>query len=44
MDGCSDLLIAIFGKHGTHTRTSIGVASTPDQIPLVIEAVVEIQE
>jgi enamine deaminase RidA (YjgF/YER057c/UK114 family) len=44
MDGCSDLLIAVFGKRGTHARTSIGVSSTPNQIPIEIEAVVEIQE
>jgi enamine deaminase RidA (YjgF/YER057c/UK114 family) len=44
MDGCSDLLIAVFGESGFHARTSIGVASTPDHIPVEIEAVVEIQE
>jgi len=43
LDGCSDLLIAVFGKRGAHARTSIGVASTPNQIPIEIEAIVEIQ-
>ena len=42
MDACSELLVAVFGKHGMHARTSIGVACTPDQIPIEIEAVVEI--
>jgi enamine deaminase RidA (YjgF/YER057c/UK114 family) len=43
MDSCSDLLKAVFGERGIHSRTSIGVAATPDQIPIEIEAVVEIK-
>jgi enamine deaminase RidA (YjgF/YER057c/UK114 family) len=43
MDACSDLLKEIFGEQGVHARTSVGVAATPDQIPLEIEAVIEIK-
>ena len=43
MDACSDMLKEIFGNKGVHARTSIGVAATPDQIPLEIEAIVEFQ-
>ena len=42
MDASSELLYDIFGEHGLAARTSIGVASTPDQIPLEIEAIIEI--
>lgn len=42
MDACSDLLKAIFGEKGVHARTSIGVAALPEQIPVEIEAIVEI--
>jgi L-amino acid N-acyltransferase YncA/enamine deaminase RidA (YjgF/YER057c/UK114 family) len=42
MNGCSDLFVAVFGERGRHARTSIGVASTPNQIPVEIDAVVEI--
>ena len=42
INGCSDLFVEIFGERGRHARTAIGVGSTPDQIPLEIEAIVEI--
>jgi len=41
IDGCSDLFIEVFGESGRHARTAIGAGSTPDQIPLEIEVVVE---
>jgi enamine deaminase RidA (YjgF/YER057c/UK114 family) len=44
MDACSEMLRDIFGEPGIHARTSIGVAATPGQIPLEIEAVVEFRE
>jgi len=44
MDACSNLLKEIFGERGVHARTSIGVAATPSQIPVEIEAIIEIKE
>lgn len=41
IDGCSDLLIDVFGERGRHARTAIGAGSTPDRIPLEIEMIVE---
>lgn len=41
INGCSDLLIQVFGERGRHARTSIGAGSTPGQIPLEIEMIVE---
>ena len=41
INGCSDLLIEVFGERGKHARTAIGVGSTPSQIPLEIEMIVE---
>jgi enamine deaminase RidA (YjgF/YER057c/UK114 family) len=41
IDGCSDLFIEVFGESGRHARTAIGAGSTPDQIPLEIEVVIE---
>ena len=43
MNGCSDLLVEVFGEIGKHARTSIGVASLPHGIPVEIEAIFEIQ-
>jgi enamine deaminase RidA (YjgF/YER057c/UK114 family) len=42
INGCSDLLVELFGEKGVHARTSIGVASLPNNITVEIEAIVEI--
>lgn len=43
MNGCSDLLIAIFGEIGLHARSSIGTNSLPNNFITEIEMVVEIE-
>jgi len=43
INGCSDLLVEVFGEIGKHARTSFGVASLPKRIPVEIEAIVEIK-
>lgn len=42
INGCSDLLVEIFGDAGKHTRSAIGMTSLPFNIPVEIEMVVEI--
>ena len=44
IDGCSNLFIECFGEAGRHVRTSVGVSSLPNGIPVEIEAVVEVVE
>jgi enamine deaminase RidA (YjgF/YER057c/UK114 family) len=45
IDGCSDLLVEVFGPDvGRHTRTAVGVASLPFDLPVEIEAVVAIRD
>ena len=44
MNGCSDLLVNVFGEIGKHARTSVGVTSLPYGIPVEIEAVFEIRD
>jgi enamine deaminase RidA (YjgF/YER057c/UK114 family) len=39
IDGCSDVLVEIFGDAGRHTRTAIGVAELPFDIAVEIELV-----
>ncbi|WP_291002214.1 RidA family protein [Ferrovibrio sp.] len=44
INGCSDLLIAIFGpERGAHARSAIGAGSLPRQISVEIEMVVEVR-
>lgn len=44
MNGCSDLLVKIFGESGKHARTSVGVNSLPLNMSVEIEMIVEIIE
>ena len=42
MNGCSDLLVAVFGEKGKHARTSLGTNSLPSNIAIEIEMIVEV--
>ena len=43
IDGCSDLLVAVFGDEiGRHARSAVGMAELPFGIPVEIEMVVEV--
>lgn len=44
INGCSDLLIEVFGERGRHARSAVGAGSTPNQIPVEIEMIVEFSE
>ena len=43
INGCSDLLVEVFGEKGKHARSEVGVASLPNQIPVEIEMIVEVE-
>jgi enamine deaminase RidA (YjgF/YER057c/UK114 family) len=40
IDGCTDLLVAIFGETGRPARSAVGMASLPGNIAVEIEAIV----
>jgi enamine deaminase RidA (YjgF/YER057c/UK114 family) len=42
IDGCSDVLVAIFGDAGRHTRSAVGMAELPFDIAVEIEMVIEV--
>ena len=42
-NGCSDLLVEVFGEKGKHARSAVGMGSLPNNIPVEIEMVVEIE-
>ena len=45
INGCSDLLVAHFGKEkGMHARSALGVYVLPNNIPVEIEAIFELSE
>src|ERR1700732_3495998 len=42
INGCSDLLVDVFGDAGKHARSAVGVNSLPENITVEIEAIFEI--
>ena len=43
IDGCSDLLVEVFGEAGRHTRSAVGMAELPFDIPVEIELVARLR-
>ena len=43
-NGCSDLLVEVFGESGRHARSAVGVATLPGGMPIEIEMIVEISD
>lgn len=42
IDGCSDLLLEVFGDAGRHTRSAVGLAELPFGIAVEIELIAEL--
>lgn len=43
INGCSDLLVEVFGEAGRHTRSAVGFVALPGQIPVEIECTLEVE-
>ena len=44
INGCSDLFVEFFGKEkGMHARSAMGVYVLPNNIPVEIEAIIELK-
>jgi enamine deaminase RidA (YjgF/YER057c/UK114 family) len=43
INGCSDLLVAVFGENGRHARAAMGAGSLPNNIAVEIEMVVQVK-
>lgn len=44
MNGCSDLLVEVFGDNGRHSRCAVGHASLPSGAAVEVESIFEIAE
>ena len=42
-NGASDLVVAVFGEAGRHTRTAVGVAALPRGVAVEVDAIVELE-
>jgi enamine deaminase RidA (YjgF/YER057c/UK114 family) len=43
INGCSDLFVEVFGEHGRHARSAVGMSSLPGGIPVEIDAIVAVR-
>ncbi len=43
VNGCSDLFVEVFGDAGRHARSAVGMASLPNDIPVEIEVIIEVE-
>ncbi|MBX6771773.1 MAG: RidA family protein [Chloroflexi bacterium] len=43
VNGCSDLLVELFGEQGRHARSAVGMAGLPGGIPVEIEMILEVE-
>lgn len=44
INGCSDFLASVLGEAGVHSRSAVGTNALPLNVPVEIEAIVEVHE
>jgi enamine deaminase RidA (YjgF/YER057c/UK114 family) len=42
LDGCSDLMVEVFGPKGVHARSVFGAVSVRGNLPLIVDSIFEI--
>jgi enamine deaminase RidA (YjgF/YER057c/UK114 family) len=42
INGCSDLLVEVFGEIGKHARSAVGMVALPNGIPVEIEMILDV--
>ena len=43
INGFSDLMVAVFGDKGRHSRSAVGMYALPNNMPVEIEMIVEVE-
>ena len=43
VNGCSDMMVDVFGDAGRHARSAVGMGSLPNQISVEIEAILAVK-
>jgi len=44
LNGCSDLMIEVFGDQGTHARSVFGATSLRSGLPVIVDSIFEVEE
>jgi enamine deaminase RidA (YjgF/YER057c/UK114 family) len=43
LNGCSDLMLEVFGDKGSHARSVLGAVSVRDNLPIIIDSIFEVE-
>jgi enamine deaminase RidA (YjgF/YER057c/UK114 family) len=43
VNGCSDLIVELYGDRGKHARSAVGLATLPNGMAVEIEAIIEVE-
>ncbi|MWV43304.1 RidA family protein [Paenibacillus sp. HJL G12] len=43
LNGCSDLMMEVFGERGSHARSVFGAVSVRDNLPIIIDSIFEVE-
>lgn len=44
LDGCSDLMVQVFGDKGVHARSVFGAASVRANLPIIIDSIFQVYD
>lgn len=44
LNGCSELLLDVFGEKGVHARSVLGAVSLRDGLPVIVDSIFEVDE
>lgn len=44
LNGCSDLMLDVFGEKGIHARSVFGAVSVRDNLPIIVDSIFEVEE
>lgn len=44
LDGCSDLMVEVFGERGVHARSVLGASSLRDNLPIVVDSIFQVEQ
>lgn len=44
LNGCSDLMLDVFGDKGVHARSVFGAVSLRDNLPIIVDSIFQIEE
>jgi hypothetical protein len=44
LDGCSDLMVDVFGEQGVHARSVFGAVSVRGNLPIIIDSIFEVED